>query len=169
MSPDVFLSQHGIRYDGLGVSGTPAEIVAHLKTLNATRKIGDDGKLKDEVYRTVGFAPAPFGPNSFNPATIASERKAIQAYQAALSSGDLNVVHGAVDDINAVRAVKGGSEFVPQSDFDILAHANSELGQMARYIASERLWVEETGFGSTSGSVLPWFDTVEAFHELEAL
>jgi len=167
MSPDNFLTQHRIRYDGIGVQATPAEYVAALQLLSATREV-DDGELSDVTYHTQGFVPAQYGPNSYAPAMVEKERKAVQAYLACLPSGDLSKVHAAVDAINAVRAAKGGTEFVPQSDFEILAHANGPVGQVARFIASERLWVEETGYGSMTGSPLPWFDTVEAFRELAA-
>jgi hypothetical protein len=169
MSPDNFLSQHRIRYDGIGLHGSPTEIVANLKAASATRFWDEDFEtLGDIVYQTPGFVPGVIGPNSFSPQLIKAEAAAVNKYFEVLPSGDLNKVHQAVDKINTVRTKKGGIEFIPMSDFDILAHSQSLLGETCRHIISERASVAETGFGSYSGSPLPWFDTEEGFNALAA-
>lgn len=170
MPADVFLSRNGIRYDEFGgFHGTPAEIVANLKGLNATRQLDGEGRLEDLVHYSAGFQPVPTNPSTFEPAMVKKERLAMQAYWAALETGDLDKTHAAADAINAVRSVKSGGIFLPAPDFYILAHGKNTLGETARFIVSERASIEETGFPTMAGSPLPWYDTAAAFHQLNAL
>lgn len=164
-SPDVFLSTHQIRYDGIGLKGTPAEIVASLIKLNSTRQLVD-GELQDITYRTPDFVGVPVNPATFSPVAVKLENAAVAAYYAAVQTGDLAAVHGAVDRINSVRMIKSGGEFIPQSDFEILAHGKNHVGQTAREIVSERAAIE-MGEELPAHSVIPWYDTVEAYQALK--
>lgn len=172
VSPDVFLSQNGIRYDNGLLTGTPAEIVANLKALNALR-ILKDGQLQETVYRTPGYVPGDMGPQDFDPALLKATSDAMTAYRQVLKTGDLSAVHAAVDAVNNWRAQGGYAAMVPPSDFEIVKNASTPLGVMARVIASERIAVQESVArgdnpvqGSIFGSPLPWFDTMAAYKAL---
>lgn len=171
-SPDNFLSHHGnpghgIDYSGSGLQGSPAEIVANLKTLNATRFIHDNGDLVETVYHTPGFVAGPDTPAAHTIANTAIENKLMATYNDALKTGDLAKVHKAVDAVNKQRMAMGGiAELVPPSDFNILAEASNPVGEAAKYLIEERVTFAETGAPSIAGSPIPWFDTVEAFKAL---
>lgn len=171
-SPDNFLSHHGnpghgIDYSGRGLQGSPAEIVANLKALNATRALDESGALVETVYRTPGFVAGPDTPAAHTIANTAIENKLVATYNDALKTGDLAKVHKAVDAVNKQRMAMGGiAELVPPSDFAILAEADNPVGKAAKYLISERVAFNETGEASLAGSPIPWFDTVEAFKAL---
>lgn len=159
MSPDVFLSRNGVRYDGSGLKGTPAEILANLITLNNTRTWSEiTNQFEYYAYRTPGFSPAPFSSASYEPANVFAENLAMNAYYMALGTGDLGKVRAAVDDVNRVRSIKGGSELIPLSDFQILAHGQNALGAAARFLAAQL-----NGDGDT-----PWFFTFAAYQALKS-
>ncbi len=137
MSPDIFLSQKlrvvdmpGLRYDGSGLQGTPAEIVERLLILNAARN--------RPAYQTPDFVAVPTNPNTTLPLWVVKETKAMEGYYGALRSGDPSKVHAAVDAVNSIRQVKSGVELVPPNDFEIIAHANSALGEAARWLLDRR-------------------------------
>lgn len=171
-SPDNFLSHHGnpghgIDYSGSGLQGSPAEIVANLKALNATRALDESGALVVTVYHTPGFKSTPQSAASTSPDNVATENKLVAAYNEALKTGNLAKVHKAVDWVNKQRMAMGGiQELVPPSDFAILAEADNALGKAAKYLNAERVAFAETGEASLAGSPIPWFDTPEAFKAL---
>ncbi len=136
MSPDVFLSRNGVRYDGTGLDGTPAEIVNNLITLNNTRIWAGHmaGELEYLCYQTPNFQPAPINPNTFSRKKIQEEAEAVRHYYEVLKFGNLPMTHAAVDKINYIRAAKGGSEFIPVPDFEILGNGNGLIGYAARWL-----------------------------------
>lgn len=164
MSPDVFLSQQGLKYDGSAGAfpGTPAEIVSALITLNQTRTWNQElGDFEYTRYESPAFQAAPPNPATFDPLWVAREGQAVRAYQLAVRTGDPKTVHAAVDKINEIRAVKGGAAFSPMTDFEIFAWDQGEIGLVARTIVS---WREPSLEGTPA---LPqWFDTKEAFDAL---
>jgi len=119
----------GLTYDGRGLQGTPAEIVANLQILNAARKV---------TYRTPGFTSVPTNPNTTAPAMVAQETKAMEKYYDAVRSGDPEAVHKCVDAVNHIREVKSGVELIPPSDFDILANAQTPVGLAARWLSGNK-------------------------------
>lgn len=162
MSPDVFLSRNGIRYDSLP-TGNPTQIVANLITLNGMRSLNESGEFTYTRYTTVGSTPAPAGPNSFDPDLVNDENLAMRVYQAAARTGNLALVHAAVDGINEIRATKGGTQFRPQPDFDIVAASNSTLGATARALISDR-----QRFLDGESASAPWFFTAAGYDALVA-
>lgn len=163
MSPDVFLSRNGIRYDGNGLPGTPSQIVSNLLALNGMRTYDSaSGEFLYNQY-TPQFVPAPFGPNSFDPALARAENAAVQAYKRAESTGDLGLVYAAADTINEIRSIKGGVVFRPKTDFEIVAAANNYLGYTARVLISDRQRFLD---GETPAA--PWFFTVAGYEALNA-
>lgn len=163
MSPDVFLSRNGIRYDGNGLPGTPSQIVSNLLALNGMRTY--DSASGEFVYSQYSpqFVPAPFGPNSFDPALARAENSAVQAYKRAESTGDLGLVYAAADTINEIRSIKGGVVFRPKTDFEIVAAANNYLGYTARVLISDRQRFLD---GETPAA--PWFFTVAGYEALNS-
>lgn len=163
MSPDVFLSRNGIRYDGNGLPGTPSQIVSNLLALNVMRTY--DPVSGEFVYNQYNpqFVPAPFGPNSFDPALARAENAAVQAYKRAESTGDLGLVYAAADTINEIRSIKGGVVFRPKTDFEIVAVANNYLGYTARVLISDRQRFLD---GETPAA--PWFFTVAGYEALNS-
>ncbi len=137
MSPDVFLSQTlrvvelpTLKYDGSGLKGSPAEILHNLLILHAARLT--------EPYTTPDFVSAPTNPATTDPQWVIKETKAMEAYNKALASGTPEKVHAAVDAVNKIRMVKSGPALVPPSEFEIIAHQHTPLGEAARWLAGER-------------------------------
>lgn len=141
MSPDIFLSQRlvvekdgvilpKIRYDGSGLKGSPAAIVANLLACHAARMAG--------TYQTPGFVSAPTNPNTTAPRAVRLETAAMNAYYHALLTGNPGLVHNAVDVVNKIRQVKSGVELVPPSDLEIIEHDYLEPGDTARWLEANR-------------------------------
>lgn len=162
MSPDVFLSRNGIRYDGNGMPGSPAQIVDALVKLNATRIWNEDTGEFDQVVYEPDFVAVGMNPNTFSSQWINKESAARAAYDVALKTGSLGKVHAAVDAINAVRQIKGGASFQGASDFEILANGNNAVGNVAKYLVSE--WQSAVD----NGGNLPWFWTRTGYDALNA-
>lgn len=177
-SADNFLSHHGnigsgIDYSGRGLKGTAVEIVEHLKTLALASQ--------SEPYTTEGFHAVTGNPID-NPNANSLEwtnkrRDAQKAYEDVLATGDVKKVHAAVDKLNKIQAIMGGKAAVAASDFDIIAHQQTPLGEAARFIKNERVRYAEVQaanpeendqIAAMRGSVIPWFDTPEAFKALAA-
>ncbi len=78
MSPDVLLSQLGIRYDGNGLQGSAAQIVANLIKLTAAYDAGE--------YYTPDFQTAPLSGASFDPANVLKRSALSAAYNDVLSA-----------------------------------------------------------------------------------
>lgn len=131
MSPDVLLSRLGLRYDGTGLQGTPAQIVSRLVTLANAIRLG--------TYQTANFVPAPVTPATFDPRNVQKEQAAMQAYLESLQTGLPAKVHRAVDAVNKIRMVKSGTELIPPTNFDILAHQQTPLGEAARWLIAEEM------------------------------
>lgn len=129
MSPDIFLSRQGLRYDGSGLAGTPTQICQRLITLNEARHAG--------TYQTKNFIPAPVTAATFDPQNVAREQQLFTYYLESLQTGVPAKVHKAVDAVNRIRQVKSGGELIPPSEFDILAHQQTPLGAAARWLISE--------------------------------
>jgi hypothetical protein len=173
MTPDVFLSQHGIRTDGISgltLNSDPAVYVASLQFLNGLRTIDPDtGKLVATIYQTPGYAPGSVGPADFSPALINALNRAMDTYRNAFKTGDLAQVHAAQDAVNMLRMSAGYGPMLWLTDFEIVAEsAKNAAGEMARFIISERASVDSTGVGSMVGSPLPWFDTPAAYSALQS-
>lgn len=162
MSPDVFLSQQGIRYDRPEF-GSPAELVQNLKSLSVLRAL-TFGELTPTRYHTAGFFPAPVSPATFDPVSIKANQAAQAAYFKALKRGILGEVYAAVDSLNAIRAMVGGSEQVPPTDFEIVSNQPTPLGFLAREISSQRIAFEENS--ELPQPLIPWFDTLAAYNAL---
>ncbi len=129
MSPDVLLSKLSLRYDGSGLQGSPAQIVARLVTLSDALRAG--------TYQTSNFTPAPVTAATFDPRNVQKEQDAMIAYLESLQTGSPGKVHRAVDAVNKIRMVKSGTELIPPSEFDILAHQQTPLGETARWLVAE--------------------------------
>lgn len=181
VSADVFLSNHGnlgggIDYSGRGLKGTPAEIVANLQALNATRTLVK-GEVVETVYHTPDFKALPDSPDAHDDKNVQKHSKLVTAAEDAEKTGDLEKVRAAADKVNALRMVMGGiHEYVPFSDFIILSKANNAVGVAARYIQEQRARWEQVQYENSAtpeeamplmhGSPVPWFDTPEAFKAL---
>lgn len=160
MSPDVFLSRNGVRYDGSGLKGSPAEILANLITLNNMRTWSDEtGQFSYYAYRTPGFSPAPFSAAEFDPNNVFAENLAMNAYYLALQTGDLGKVRAAVDNVNRLVMKIGGNELMPPSDFILTSRAQTPLGEAARFLV-----------GQLQGNPVdtPWFFTYAAYLALKS-
>lgn len=129
MSPDVLLSRLGLGYADSS-QGSPAQIVARLVILAEALRAG--------TYQTRDFRPAPVSGATFDPRNVAAEQTAMQAYLESLQTGSLAKVHRAVDAVNRIRMVKSGTELIPPTEFDILAHQQTPLGNTARFLLAEQ-------------------------------
>lgn len=172
-SPDNFLSQHRIRYDGSHFQGTPGAIVAALIALNGTRSWDTEtGTFVYNQYETPDFKAVATNPNTFAPSWVIKERKAMENIHAAVDTGKPEAVYAAVDALNAVRGVKGGGAYVPPCDFDIIAHGRSVEGEMARLIVADRTTLANAealpSMSDQTAHELSWFDSREAFDALNA-
>ena len=147
MSPDVFLSQNGIRYDGNGLNGSPADIMVSLVLLNGTRSWSDAlGGFIYNRHETPGFISAPINPNTFSPIWVEREQVAVEWYRQAVKLGSLAFAWIAIDEINRIRAVKGGPAFTADTDFDILSMGSGSAAQTARKLNElNRNSIEESG------------------------
>lgn len=172
-SPDNFLSQNRIRYDGSHFQGTPAEIVAGLTTLNATRTWDAETKsFTYNQYESPDFRAVGTNPNTFSAQWIAKERKAMEAIHAAVDTGDPEKVYVAVDVLSKIREVKGGSSYAPPSDFDIIAHGKNATGNVARQIVADRANLaadsDPSGYSTQMLAEMQWFDTKAGYDALVA-
>ncbi len=140
MSPDVLLSRLGIRYDGSGLQGSPAQIVGNLVKLVALADAGE--------YRTPDFITAPISSASFDSGNVAKRRTLNAAYHDAVDSGNVSAVHKAVDKYNKLLMVMSGQELVPPSDFEIAAHQQTPLGLAARWIYDAYSSVDDFIYGN---------------------
>lgn len=126
MSPDYFLSQRGIKYDGSGFKGTPAQIVANLIRLT--------NAYDSATYRTKNFVPAPISSATFDRDNTEKLSAFMRLYEETLREGYPSKVHKAVDAVNDLRMVISGGELVPPPEIQIVAHQDSTLGEAARYL-----------------------------------
>lgn len=177
MSPDVFLSRanatlpdgtvaNGIAYDRFPFSA--AAVVLAMQQLNTFREWNNETQSFDEiVYHTPGFTPVAQDAGTIGDPRHAKEQSRFEnAYLAALHTGDLAKVHAAVDACNALAMKIGGPECVPQSEFNIVAHEPGfPIGWLARTIISQRAAGPDE---LPPHSIIPWWDTKEAFDALNA-
>lgn len=134
MSPDVLLSRLGLRYGGgADLQGTPAKIVDNLIKLTEAYDAG-----------TVEFVSQPITAATFNPSNVAKETALLNDYRDALASGSLSKVHAIVAKINKLLVVKGGNMVGAFSDFEIVAHQQTPLGDAARWIVNYAVEHENT-------------------------
>lgn len=126
MSPDYFLSQQGIKYDGSGFKGTPQQIVANLIRLTAA--------YDSATYRTKGFVYVPPSPATFDRSNTEKLDLLMRFYGETLREGYPGRVYKAVDAVNEFRMVISGAELVPPPEIQIVAHQDSNLGESARYL-----------------------------------
>jgi len=182
MSPDVFLSRKQIRYDQIGLKGTPLEIVYNLEILNSTRDWNDDSNSFDYFqHRTDRFISASINPidnpASVNPENVATLTSLMNSYRDSLKTGNTTVVYAVVDAVNKLLGIKGGQELIPPTDFDIIAEGNTPLGEVARIINECRKVFQESGLtgedvfatdfdGDQRCRLGYWFDTRDAFDSL---
>jgi hypothetical protein len=109
------------------------------------------------------------GPQDYDPTLINHLRQAMDALRTAFKTGNIAKVRAAQASVETLRAAAGYGPLPWLSDFEIVAeNAQNAAGELARFIASERQAVAETGQGSMVGSPLPWYDTVDAFEALNA-
>ncbi len=127
MSPDVFLSQTlGFRYGRQeDLQGSPAQIVKNLIALTAAYDAG-----------TVEFVSQPNTAASFDPANVDKQTALLNDYREALATGSLSRVHALVAKINKLLVVKGGAMVGAYSDFEIVAHQQTPLGEAARWVVN---------------------------------
>lgn len=159
MSPDVFLSRHGIKYDGSAQAppGSPAEIVNSFLVLNGTRQWDPD--YNDFVYtqyETPNFTPREINPLTFSRRLVQQEQDAMQAVFESYKTGNLTKVRKAVDTLNSIREKKGGVQFFPIPDYEILGHGSDNVGQVARWLVSDFQRAVDTN------EPPPWFFTKAA-------
>jgi hypothetical protein len=128
ISKNYLLSQLGVPYDDCQTTADFDQRFADALTILAALAAG--------TYRTPGFVQQPLTMAAFDPANVAANQAAMVAYRAAEQTGNLATVHAAVDNLNAWRTKGDGAEFVPPSDFDLLQHAVTSAGALARKLAS---------------------------------
>lgn len=179
MTADNFFTQHRIRTDGYGgltLNRQPSVYLASLVFLNGLRTLNSDtGLLEDIMYETPGFAPGSMGPAGQSPVVVGALNRAMDKYRAAFNrpgpaAARLVAAHAAQDEVNMLRSGLGYGPMVWLTDFELVAErADDAAGELARFISSERRAIAETGQPTEVGSCLPWFDTVEAFRELNGV
>lgn len=177
MSPDVFLSRQNppVRYDGSHFQGTPAEIVAALISLNATRSWSPEtATFVYDQHETEDFIPGPVTAATTSPMMVTRERVAMEAVHAAEKTGNLPSIWTAIDHLNDVRMAKGGGvAYVAAPDFDLLAFQHTPTGEIARQIKADRAILSATTFATGEEPPLEmkqraWFDTKDSFDSLNA-